>query len=190
MALHKIWFDVMEKYPGTTVYGMAYRTFRYMDTNRNGLLSEIEFVNGLVDVTKDTFTTNDIDSIFNTLINRNKRHMNIDDFIVSFRVDMNSIRLNRVLNLFDRLDVRKVGVITIADLDCSGHPDVQKDKTLSDGVARRYIKDILGANYDYDTRCEITRQSFIEYYTVLSMAIPSDDVFLSIIGDAYPYYLR
>jgi hypothetical protein len=116
--------------------------------------------------------------------------MNVDDFIGNFRVDMSPIRLNRVLNLFDNLDVRKAGIITITDLDCSGHPEVRASVTASDWVARRYIKEILGSKYDYEIKCEITRQNFIEYYTVLSMAIPSDDMFSSIIDNAYPYYLQ
>jgi len=190
MALHKIWFDAMEKYPNTTLYGMAYRTFRYMDTNGNGLLSESEFVKGIVRITNNKFTTEDSEIIFNTLLNKNRRHMNVDDFIGNFRVDMSPIRLNRVLNLFDNLDVRKAGIITITDLDCSGHPEVRASVTASDWVARRYIKEILGSKYDYEIRCEITRQNFIEYYTVLSMAIPSDDMFSSIIDNAYPYYLQ
>ena len=190
MALHKLWYDAMEKDPGTTAYGMAYRTFRTIDKNRNGIVSQSEFVNGMMKLTGNKFTKEECDSMFNILLYKNKRYMNVDDFIINFRVDMNSIRLNKVLNTFNRLDVKKTGVLTVADLNCSKHPEVQNGLAISEWVAKKFIKEILGNRYDCESNCDIKRHIFLEYYTILSMAISSDDMFISIINNSWSRYIR
>ena len=190
MDLHKLWYDAMEKDPGSTVYGMAYRTFRSIDTNRNGILSQSEFANGMMRLTRNKFTKEDCDSMFNILLKKNCRHMNVDDFIIHFRVDMNSMRLNKVLNIFNSLDIRNAGTLTITDLNCSNHPEVQNGLATSECVATKIIKEILGNKYDYDTNCDIKRYMFIEYYTVLSMSISSDEMFLSVMNNSWSRYIQ
>ena len=96
---------------------------------------------------------------------------------------MSDFRLGIVKKCFDKLDKNGNGELEVADIkgtyDPSRHPDV-----LSEFLDTfEYHFSLLNMNRTRDAK--VTFEEFVEYYNNISMSIPDDEYFETMMTNAY-----
>ena len=127
--------------------------------------------------------------------------LNIDEFLMAIRGDMNEKRLALVKKAFSILDKDGSGALEVRDITSSfkteKHPDVLEGRRTPEQVLVEFLQTfeahhniVKGESADG----KVTLDEFVEYYKNISSSIDNDDYFALMMnnswnlrGDASPY---
>lgn len=165
-----------------SMFGLS-RSFRIMDSNHNQKLSHAEFRDGLarygIDVS-DEATMKTVLAAFDP----NNDGIDITEFLVCLRGQLNDYRYKLVELAFQQLDRDRSGVVEFAEVcrlyDVSRHPDVSSKRRSPEAVMLEFIR-----SWDRDGDGTITLPEFVDYYKTLSCSIDRDDYFELMIRNAW-----
>lgn len=86
-----------------------------------------------------------------------------------------------VLKAFAMMDKDGGGIITVSDIvsiyDVSKNPDFIEKRKTKDQILHEFLNQFDGTRGNNDG--QVTLEEFIDYYTDLSMGIPTDDYFVA-----------
>jgi len=127
----------------------------------------------------------EMDDIFTYFDRDRNGFVDVTEFLVGIRGDMNERRKKMVKMAFDILDKDGSGVVTIDELeevyDVSWNPDVKSGKKTS----KEAMKDFMKQWERTDQDGLITFDEFLDYYKEISASIDGDDYFELMIRNAW-----
>jgi Ca2+-binding EF-hand superfamily protein len=153
--------------------------FKRMDTNGNNSLDQSEFEQALgafglfpkkveLQALMKFYDTNKDGSI------------SYQEFLTGLKDDLSERRKHMVMKAFACLDIDGSGVITVADIcniyDVSQNPDFLENRLTKDQILTNFLNQFDGAHGNDDGK--VTWDEFCDYYSDVSMSIPSDEYFV------------
>jgi len=94
-----------------------------------------------------------------------------------------------VLKSFAMMDKNGSGTITVEDIaaiyDVSKNPEFLEKRMTKDQILRSFLSQFEGPRAQMTGNAEITLDEFIDYYTDLSMSIPTDDYFVAMMESTW-----
>ena len=107
--------------------------------------------------------------------------------IITFREELSERRMNMVERAFNILDKDGSGQITVADVkhlyDPSHHKDFIEGRKTKEEVIEEFLDSFDGAKGNNDG--VISKKEWNDYYTDLSMSLPSDDYFVAMMESVW-----
>lgn len=160
------------------------RIFRLMDEDDNRRLSKDELQIGLEHY--GLYMSNDeIDQLMDALDKDKSGKMNLTEFLVAMRGDINQRRQKMIEMAFKVLDKNGNGTITIEDIqsayNVSHDPDVLAGRVEPDQALEMFLG-------QFDTIKKdgiVSQKEFTEYYRSISASIDNDDYFELMIRNAW-----
>lgn len=117
----------------------------------------------------------------------NDGNISYEEFIRGLRDEMSPRRLKMVEKVFTSLDRDGSGQITLADVvqiyDVSMNHEFIEGKKTREQIVGEFLSGFEGARGNKDG--VITKNEFLDYYTDLSMSIPSDEYFVRMLESAW-----
>jgi calcyphosin len=176
------------------------KLFSIMDDDGTKSISLYEFSKACKDF-KVGINEENVPLIFDIFDTNHDGTLNIDEFLLAIRGQMNDYRRSLVEQAFNKLDINRNGIIEIEDLkdlyNAKKHPDVVQGKKSEQQVLMDFIETFeihhgIRIRDPRDNR--ITLEEFLEYYDNVSISIENDEYFALMInnswnikGDAYTY---
>ncbi len=171
-----------------------------MDDDHSHSLSEQEFSKACRDF-KTGISEENIPTLFNAFDTNRDGTLNIDEFLMAIRGELNQKRLDLVKKAFAKIDRDGSGSLDINDIkdsyNASKHPDVIEGKRTEEQILIEFLE-TFEAHHNLregtETDGRVTEEEFIEYYKNISVSIDNDDYFYLMMnnswnlrGDASPY---
>ena len=127
--------------------------------------------------------------------------MNIDEFLMAIRGDLNDKRLGLVQKAFKMIDRDGSGYLDPNDIrntyNASKHPDVLEGKKTEEQILVEFLETFemhLNLRENKSSDGKVSMEEFVEYYKNISASIDNDDYFTLMMnnswnlrGDASPY---
>ena len=157
--------------------------FRVMDSQSDGKLDSEDLKWGLRDLGVD-LNDEQFGILFKSFDKGGDGIINLSEFLVAVRGGMSDVRVDIVLQAYDKLDADGSGMVTTDDiLDLY---DVASDPMVMEGVktAQQAAAEFM-SQWETTPDGIVTRQEFIEYYKDLSAEVDSDDEFVPIVAAAW-----
>lgn len=176
------------------------KLFAIMDDDGSKNISLYEFSKACKDF-KVGINEENVPLIFDLFDTNHDGTLNIDEFLMAIRGQMNDYRRSLVEQAFRNLDVNGNEFIEFDDIkdiyNARKHPDVIQGKRTEQQVLNDFIE-TFETHHAIRTRDardnRITLEEFLEYYDNVSISIDTDDYFTLMInnswnikGDAYTY---
>jgi len=172
----------------TGIIGLG-RAFKTMDKDHKGYLSFDEFRKTLLDY-RIELDEIEIDRMYDFFDRDHNGKLSYEEFLRGIRGPLNAFRRSLVLQVFDKLDVDRSGMIETNDIkgfyDASLHPEVKKGKKSEEEVLTIFLQTFetyLGNNSIVDAK--ITQDEFLDYYTFISSSIDNDAYFELMMQNAW-----
>ena len=176
------------------------RLFKIMDDDGSHSLSEHEFMKAVKDF-KIGISEENIPVLFNYFDSNHDGTLNIDEFLMAIRGELNDKRLAMVKQAFKKIDKDGSGHLEVDDIRSSyradKHPDVISGKISEETVLVEFLETFeahLNMREGKSSDGVVTLDEFIEYYKNISVSIDNDDYFALMMnnswnlkGDATPY---
>lgn len=176
------------------------RLFKIIDDDGSRTLNQQEFAKACRDF-KIGISEENIPILFSYFDSNRDGCLNIDEFLMAIRGDLNEKRLGLVQQAFRKIDRDNSGVLDINDIkdnyNASKHPDVINGKKTADQVLVEFLEtfethhNILNGTASDGS---VSLEEFVEYYKNISASIENDDYFALVMnnswnlkGDASPY---
>ena len=171
-----------------------------MDDDGSRTLSEQEFSKACRDF-KTGISEENIPTLFSAFDTNHDGTLNIDEFLMAIRGELNQQRLALVEKAFNMIDRDGSGALDINDIRDSyradKHPDVIEGKRSEESVLIEFLE-TFEAHHNLREGTEndgsVTLDEFVEYYKNISSSIDNDDYFALMMnnswnlrGDASPY---
>lgn len=118
--------------------------------------------------------------------------LNVDEFLMTIRGEMNDYRKSLVERAFRSLDSNSNGYIEVDDIkeryNAKRHPDViqgkkSEEQILMDFIETFEIHHAIKNNHERDAR--VTYEEFEEYYANISVSIDNDEYFALMINNSW-----
>ena len=171
-----------------------------MDDDGSKTLSEQEFAKACRDF-KTGISEENIPTLFAAFDTNRDGTLNIDEFLMAIRGELNQKRLSLVEQAFQKIDQDGSGYLDVNDIKDSyradKHPDVIEGKRTEEQVLIEFLETFeahlnLRENTESDGR--VSLEEFTEYYKNIASSIDNDDYFALMMnnswnlrGDASPY---
>ena len=171
------------------IIGLA-KQFKLFDENKNKTLDYKQFSKAIKDLKID-FNENEIHELFSIFDINNSNTIDYEEFLRQLRGEMNEKRKEIVLKAFDKLDLDKSGKIELNEIkslyNVKNHKDVLSGKKTEEDLYNEFIETFethhnLKKGFK-DKR--VSKEEFLEYYNNISMSIDDDDLFISLISNAW-----
>ena len=166
------------------------KQFKLFDENKNKTLDYKQFSKAIKDLKID-FNENEIQELFSIFDINNSNTIDYEEFLRQLRGEMNEKRKEIVLKVFDKLDLDKSGKIELNEIkslyNVKNHKDVLSGKKTEEDLYNEFIETFethhnLKKGFK-DKR--VSKEEFLEYYNNISMSIDDDDLFISLISNAW-----
>ena len=166
------------------------KQFKLFDENKNKTLDYKQFSKAIKDLKID-FNENEIHELFSIFDINNSNTIDYEEFLRQLRGEMNEKRKEIVLKAFDKLDLDKSGKIELNEIkslyNVKNHKDVLSGKKTEEDLYNEFIETFethhnLKKGFK-DKR--VSKEEFLEYYNNISMSIDDDDLFISLISNAW-----
>ena len=166
------------------------KQFKLFDENKNKTLDYKQFSKAIKDLKID-FNENEIHELFSIFDINNSNTIDYEEFLRQLRGEMNEKRKEIVLKAFDKLDLDKSGKIELNEIkslyNVKNHKDVLSGKKTEEDLYNEFIETFethhnLKKGFK-DKR--VSKEEFLEYYDNISMTIDDDDLFISLISNAW-----
>ncbi|CAE7618916.1 Capsl, partial [Symbiodinium microadriaticum] len=160
------------------------RLLRIMDDNGDKRLSRDELIYGLRDY-GISVTKTEIEQLFLYFDRDHNGFIDIDEFLIGIRGDLNDRRKSLIRMAFDILDIDGSGMVTVDELaavyDVSWNPAVRAGKITEDEALKEFM-----AQWDrLDGDGMVSIEEFEDYYKGVSSSIDGDDYFELMIRNAW-----
>ena len=169
---------------GTNGIKSLARLLQIMDDNGDKKLSRDEFKYGLRDYGIDLSPT-ELEQVFLEVDRDKNGFIDVTEFLVAIKGDMNARRKKMVGLAFNSLDKDKSGEITVDELigiyDFTSDPEVKSGKKTIQQASRDFMKQWDRLNCDGI----VTLSEFEDYYKEISASIDEDDYFELMIRNAW-----
>ena len=198
-ALIKLFRDKIKARGARGIVGIQ-RLFKIMDDDGSKTLSEQEFSKACRDF-KTGISEENIPTLFAAFDTNRDGTLNIDEFLMAIRGELNQKRLSLVEQAFQKIDQDGSGYLDVNDIKDSyradKHPDVIEGKRTEEQVLIEFLETFeahlnLRENTESDGR--VSLEEFTEYYKNIASSIDNDDYFALMMnnswnlrGDASPY---
>jgi Ca2+-binding EF-hand superfamily protein len=150
--------------------------FRRFDANSDHLLSAPEIKDCMQDF-GCIMSLQDCEVLL-TALDRSKRGVSFNDFLLAMRGKMNDRRVALVKRAFDSLDKNQNGLVELTDIqscfNASKHPDVLSGIKTPDQVFTEFINQWEDRS---TVDSKVSMDEFISYYQDVSASIDEDDYF-------------
>ena len=174
---------IVERGGSTGIRGVV-KLLSIMDDNGDKRLSREELKYGLRDYGID-LTPTELEQVFNAMDRDKNGFIDVTEFLVALKGDMNERRKSIVHLAFNCMDKDGTGEITADELadayDFAHAPEVLAGKKSVDQAARDFMK-----QWDrHDSNGVVSLAEFEDYYKEISASIDSDDYFELMIRNAW-----
>ena len=171
-----------------------------MDDDHSRSLSEQEFAKACRDF-KTGISEENIPTLFNAFDTNHDGTLNIDEFLMAIRGELNAGRLKLIEQAFRKIDQDGSGFLEVDDIKDSykadKHPDVIEGKRTEEQVLIEFLETFeahLNLRESTETDGRVSLEEFTEYYKNISVSIDNEDYFSLMMnnswnlrGDASPY---
>jgi Ca2+-binding EF-hand superfamily protein len=155
-----------------------------MDDNGDKRLSKEELRYGLRDYGVE-LNIRELDEMFNFFDRDRNGFVDVTEFLVGIRGDLNERRKKVVKMAFDILDKDGSGFVTVDEIedvyDVSANPDVQCGKKTIEEALKEFIGQWEGCDKDGI----VSLEEFEDYYKEISASIDGDDYFELMMRNAW-----
>ena len=187
-SIQKINFDfrlALKKKGGIGIRSLAI-VFRNFDTNGNKKLDSKEFEAALAQV--GIFPTKiDLQALLSYYDLDGDGNITYEEFLRGLREPLSERRKALIEKIFGLMDKDKSGKITAADIEKLYKVDKHKDfiagKKTKAEILGEFLNCFEGPKGNKDAI--ITKEEFLDYYSDLSMTIPSDEYFVGLIESVW-----
>lgn len=160
--------------------------FRRMDNNGNKKLDQAEFTEALA--TYGIFPkVVEIQALMKYYDVDGDGNITYEEFIRGLRDPLTERRRNMVNKAFELVDRSRNGTITVEDIDAiydvSQNQDFIDGKKTREEILQEFLNGFDGMRGNNDGR--ITKQEWDDYYTDLSMSLPSDEYFVKMMESVW-----
>lgn len=176
------------------------RLFKIMDDDGSKTLSEYEFGKACQNF-KIGISDENIPILFNAFDHNRDGTLNIDEFLMAIRGELNQNRQALVEKAFHLIDKDGSGYLDPNDIkdaySASKHPDVIEGKKTEEQVLVEFLETFemhLNLREGRQSDGKVSLEEFVEYYKNISSSIDNDDYFTLMMnnswnlrGDASPY---
>ena len=181
--IEKVREKIVARGGSTGIRGIA-KLLSIMDDNGDKRLSRDELKYGLRDYGID-LTPTELEQVFNVMDRDKNGFVDVTEFLVAIKGDMNSRRKGIIKQAFNALDKDNSGEISVEELceayDFSHAPEVLAGARSVDQAARDFMK-----QWDrHDSDGTVTLAEFEDYYKDISASIDDDDYFELMIRNAW-----
>ena len=176
---------IIERGGATGIKGLG-RLLAIMDDNGDKRLSKEEFKYGLQDYGIKVSSV-ELDQLFLYFDRDKNGFIDVTEFLVGIKGDMNERRRNIVRMAFDILDTDGSGNISIDEMcavyDFTWHPDVKSGKKTIKQAAKEFMH--TWDSKDGSADAIIDWDEFEDYYKEISCSVDDDDYFELMIRNAW-----
>ena len=167
------------------------RIFKIMDDDGSKTINQQEFAKACKDF-RIGISEENVPTLFNAFdINRDGT-LNIDEFLMAIRGDLNERRRSLIEQAFRKIDKDNSGALDLADIRDSyradKHPDVINGKRTEDQILVEFLETFeahLNMRDHTQPDGKVTLAEFIEYYKNISCSIDNDDYFALMINNSW-----
>lgn len=162
--------------------------FQRMDIDHSNAIDFNEFKLGLESIGLKSLSEESKMDLFSKFDKKKSGGIRFDDFIATLKPPISNSRLNVIDEAFNKLDVNKDGVLTIDDFrvlydnQAKLHPKYVNGEWTKDQVLQSFLD-------AFDTPGErdgiVTKEEFLNYYSVVSATISDDSYFDLIMRKSY-----
>jgi len=167
------------------------RVFKIMDDDCSRTLSPYEFGKACKDF-KMGIPEENFPMLFDSFDTNRDGTLNIDEFLMSIRGEINPARTAMVEQAFRKIDTDNSGFFGIEDIrdiyKANRHPDVLQGKRTEHQVLLEFLETFeahhnLKSNEQADGKVSV--EEFIEYYRNISCGIDDDEYFALMINNSW-----
>lgn len=166
-----------------TVRGVA-QNFSIIDKNKNRLIDASELEEGLRQMGVN-LVPEQVSALLAHFDKDGSGQIDLNEFMVAIRGDMNAARLSWVSAAYDKLDKNKDGKVTLDDIakivDVSQFPEVVNGQKTAKQVYMQYMS--CWETQEVDG--VVTYDEFVDYYKDVSASVDSDEMFAAIMKSAW-----
>ena len=138
------------------------------------------------------FNENEIVDFFNALDLNKMNYIFTNDIIDSIKVEISEERRKNILNKFYLIDINGTGRINVSYLkyifknNCRYHPDISQGIKSEETISNQFCQSLdIFLSINNIINDTITKDQFINYFSVISASIPNDIYFNNIINSIF-----
>ena len=138
------------------------------------------------------FNENEIVDFFNALDLNKMNYIFTNDIIDSIKVEISEERRKNILNKFYLIDINGTGRINVSYLkyifknNCKYHPDISQGIKSEETISNQFCQSLdIFLRINNIINDTITKDQFINYFSVISASIPNDIYFNNIINSIF-----
>ena len=138
------------------------------------------------------FNENEIVDFFNALDLNKMNYIFTNDIIDSIKVEISEERRKNILNKFYLIDINGTGRINVSYLkyifknNCRYHPDISQGIKSEETISNQFCESLdIFLSINNIINDTITKDQFINYFSVISASIPNDIYFNNIINSIF-----
>ena len=133
--------------------------------------------------------------LFDLFDDNDDGELNIDEFLINIRGQLNDFRRGLIRKVFDKLDIDKSGELTYSDVkdvyNAKNHPDVKQGNKTEQEVIQDFLEtfEVHRTLSKGDAKSKkdgnVTLNEFMDYYSNVSASIDDDEYFKLMITNAW-----
>ena len=138
------------------------------------------------------FNENEIVDFFNALDLNKMNYIFTNDIIDSIKVEISEERRKNILNKFYLIDINGTGRINVSYLkyifknNCRYHPDISQGIKSEETISNQFCQSLdIFLSINNIINDTISKDQFINYFSVISASIPNDIYFNNIINSIF-----
>lgn len=162
-----------------------------MDDDNSKSISLPEFMKACKDF-KVGINEDNVPQLFELFDTNRDGTLNIDEFLMAIRGELNDYRRALVEKAFRKIDRDQSGYIEVDDIkdiyNASKHPDVIQGKRTESQILMEFLETFEmhhSVKYQETRDSRITLDEFIEYYTNISVSIDNDEYFALMMNNSW-----
>lgn len=168
-----------------------FRQFKICDDSGTGIIPMNDFQKTIYDL-KPSIDKRDLEALIKILDNSASGKINYIEFLGMIIGQLSEFRFNIINNAFSILDPDGFNTILSEKLKSSynaaGHPDVKSGIAKEDDILKEFLESFElfhSAAFQFQPENVVSRQEFIDFYSILSPSIPNDSKFNNILTNTW-----
>lgn len=162
-----------------------------MDDDGSKSISQYEFAKACRDF-KVGINEENVPLIFEIFDTNRDGTLNIDEFLMAIRGELNDFRRALIEKAFRSIDKDCNGYLELDDIkdtyNASRHPDVIQGKKTEEQILMDFLETFEthhSIKHQHERDSRVTLEEFIEYYTNISVSIDNDEYFALMMNNSW-----